>query len=218
MKRHQQNPNLSLFDAPYYRVGYPVQTQQGPLVTEYLDRLWQVIHQALDEYGRVFAFRVDLRFPTEHYAPGYDDNSVIERIFASFKAKIRHNRNMALEANAYAHDTGVRYVWCREIGQHGVPHYHLAFFLNYDAYCTLGQYEIGRENLFNRLHEAWASALGLPVHQVLGLVELPESPFRILKRGDIQSIADFFNRASYLCKAATKHYGNGVHSFGASRR
>jgi len=31
------------------------------------------------------------------------------------------------------------------------------------------------------------------------------------------SIAELFYRASYLCKAATKSYGNGCHGFGTSR-
>ncbi|MTD34140.1 YagK/YfjJ domain-containing protein [Paludibacterium denitrificans] len=39
-----------------------------------------------------------------------------------------------------------------------------------------------------------------------------------LQRGDQQSIEALFYRASYLCKSATKEYGNGLHGFGVSRR
>ena len=45
------------------------------------------------------------------------DNAIIERFIESFKAKIRHNRQLAFLANKYAHDTVVRYVWTREVGQ-----------------------------------------------------------------------------------------------------
>jgi hypothetical protein len=216
MIRHAQNTNLTLHYETQYQ-GLPVQTTRGPLVSEYLDRLKYVIDLSLQDYGRVFAFRLDLRFQEGMHHAYIDNNLVLERFIASFKAKIRHNRNKAHEANHYAHDTTVRYVWCRELGQHDIPHYHLAILLNNDAFCTLGKFEMDRNNLFNRIHAAWASALGFTLADVIGLVEFPENPFYRLQRSDPNSIVEFFYRASYLCKAETKHFGNGVHGFGASR-
>ena len=214
--RHAENTNLILHLAPTFE-GLPVQTERGPLVVPYLQRTKHVLDRTLQQYGRVFAFRVDLRFPVGFSFPPIDNNDVLERFFASLKVKIRYNRDQALADNRYAHDTLVRYVWCRENGQHGIPHYHVAIMLNYDAFCTLGKFEMDRDNLFNRLHEAWASALDLSVDRVIGLVEFPSNPFYVLRRDDENSIADFFYRASYLCKAETKSYGNGVHGFGSSR-
>ena len=216
MIRHWQNSNLTLHYQPTYQ-DLAVQTARGPLIAEYLDRLKLVIDLSLQQYPRVFAFRFDLRFPVDRHLLYADSNEVIERFFASLKAKIRHNRDRVLEHNRHAHDTVVRFVWCREFGQHDVPHYHLAILLNNDAFCTLGQFEMGRQNLFNRLNQAWASALGISVENVVGLVELPNSPFYLLRKNSPESIADFFYRASYLCKAETKQYANGVHGFGASR-
>lgn len=216
MKRHSQNTNLTLFLEPTYQ-GFPVQSQRGPLIHEYLDISWSVIQRSLQDYSRVFAVRLDLRFPENGHQPYANTNLVIERFIASLKAKIKHNRNKALEVNRYAHDTSIRYLWCRELGQHGVPHYHLALLLNNDAYCTLGMYVLGRPNLFSRIHEAWASALEIPVSDARGLVEFPQNPYYILQRSDPTAISQFFHRVSYLCKADTKHYGDGVHSFGASR-
>lgn len=214
--RHAGNANLILHHDPVFE-GLPVQTEQGPLFVSYLERSRNTMKRSLDQYGRVFAFRIDLRFPVGFSCPIFDNNDVLERFFASLKAKIRHNRDQALALNRYAHDTLVRYFWCREIGQHGIPHYHVAIMLNYDAFCTLGKFEMDRDNLFNRLHEAWASALGLSVESVIGLVEFPNNPFYVLRRDDEKSIAEFFYRVSYLCKAETKFYGNGVHGFGSSR-
>lgn len=216
MTRHATNTNLTLDYSTHYQ-GLPVQTGRGPLVSEYLESLKRIIVLSLQQYGRVFAFRLDLRFPAGVHHAYADNNLVIERFFSSLKAKIRHNRSKAQEANRHAHDTTVRYAWCRELGQHGIPHYHLVILLNNDAFCTLGKFEMDRDNLFNRVHEAWASALGLSVERVIGLVEFPENPFYQLQRSNPNSIADFFYRASYLCKADTKHYGSGVHVFGASR-
>lgn len=217
MVRHPSNKNLTLCnDSPYE--GLSVQIDKGPFIVEYLERLHQTIYRAFSEYPRVFAFRVDLRFPSDRPLPADAyTNAVIDRFLASFKAKIRHNRTSARLGNKYAHDTRVRYVWTREYGQAGKPHFHLAFLLNYDAFNTLGKFSPGRDNLFSRMVEAWASALGLPVAAVCPLVHIPENHYYHLRRDDLEGREAFFARASYLCKSATKEFGNGNHGFGCSR-
>lgn len=217
MIRHPSNTNLSLHYENTYQ-GLPVQVDKGPFISEYLNRLYQTMGQALSQYPRVFAFRFDLRHPAEIQLPDFVyTNQVIERFMESFKAKIAHNRRQARQLNKYAHDSKVRYVWAREQGQHGKPHYHLAILLNRDAFTALGKFEAGRDNMFNRLEQAWASALGLSVEAVRGLVELPRNPCYHLNLGELGGQAEFFHRASYLCKAATKVFGDGSHGFGASR-
>ena len=217
MSRHPFNQNLTLHFYAYY-LGLPIQVEKGPFILEYLHRLYQTLIRAMGQYREVFAFRFDLRFPSNHSLPDRSyQNEVMDRFIESFKAKIRHNRQMAFRENKYAHDSVVRHVWAREVGQCGRPHYHLAILLNYDAFCALGRFERGRDNMFNRLQEAWASALDMPLDAITGLVEIPQNPTYRIHRDDNASIADFFYRASYLCKAATKIYGDGGHSFGASR-
>lgn len=217
MIRHPSNTNLSLHYENIYQ-GLPVQVEKGPFISEYLNRLYQTMDQALSQYPRVFAFRFDLRLPAEIQLPDFVfTNQVIERFMESFKAKIANNRRQARQLNKYAHDSKVRYVWAREQGQHGKPHYHLAILLNRDAFTALGKFETGRDNMFNRLEQAWASALGLSVEAVRGLVELPRNPCYHLNLGELGGQAEFFHRASYLCKAATKVFGDGSHGFGASR-
>lgn len=216
MTRHPENNNLQLYFGKFFQ-GLPVQHQSAPLVEEYLTRTLFVIHRALQQYSRVFAFRVDLRFPANQFLLDSETNKPIERFLASFKAKIRHNRNIRLKTFEYAHDTTVRYIWCREIGQNGLPHYHLALLLNKDAFCALGQFKMERNNIYNRLIEAWASALQLTVEDSIGLVHIPKKHCYWLSKDDIDEFRDFFYRVSYLCKAETKHFGDGVHSFGTSR-
>lgn len=217
MQRHHQNSNLVIYCGGSY-CGMPIQEDKGPFVQQYLERLSNTMQMALQQYSRVFAFRIDLRFPAgaDLLGCGYT-NQVIQKLIDSFKAKIQHNRQMARMVNSHAHDSSVRYVWAREVGQHGRPHYHVAFLLNYDAFNALGKFESGRGNMFNRLEEAWASALGLPVEAVRGLVEIPSNSTYYLRRDDPQGLNEFFYRASYLCKAATKVYGDRQHGFGASR-
>lgn len=217
MIRFPQNTNLILYNHDRYH-GLDIQVDKGPFIEQYLERLYMVSHNALYQYPRVFAFRFDLRLPAslELYS-GECNNELFKRFMSSFKAKIKHNRDMARQKNKYAHDSTVRYVWARESGQHGVIHYHVAVFLNYDAFRSLGKFELDRDNIYNRLREAWTGVLGLQVSQTAGLVEIPRNCRYVLLRNDPTSLNEFFYRASYLCKAATKVYGNGQHGFGASR-
>lgn len=215
MKRHPKNNNLKLFFGESYE-GFDVLLQHLPMVEEYLSRTLYVTRLALLKHPRTFAFRVDLHFPAD-WSFGTNDNKPLERFIASFRAKIFHNRKLRAEESEYAHSTAVSYIWCREIGEHGVPHYHLAILLNGDAFFKLGKFKIGRKNLFNLLVEAWSSALRLPVEDLEGLVHIPENHAYKLTRDDRDAFNAFFKRVSYLCKARTKHFGNGVHSFGTSR-
>jgi len=217
MKRHSVNTNLTLvYQATYLNL--PIQLNKAPFALEYLNKLFEVMMAVLNEYPRVFAFRVDLRFPALIDAMDYQSkNEVMTRFIRSFKAKIGHNRCMAKRLNPHAHESTVRDVWAREQDQSSNPHYHVVFFLNQDAFCTIGKYELDRDNIFNRLCEAWASALGLPVEAVSGLVEIPSNPSYYLHRDKPENLAEFFYRASYLCKAATKVFGDGTHGFGCSR-
>ncbi len=218
MARHPDNTNLHIYTADTFQ-GFPLMVDKGPFIREYLSRFYETLDLALEQYPRVFAFRIDLRLPVGIHLPEYAyTNEVVERFIESFKAKIKHNRRMARVLNKYAHDSRVRYFWVREQGQRrGRPHHHLVILLNYDAFSSLGYYRSCQENVFTRLEEAWASALGLPVREVEGLVEAPRKPFYRLDRGCWKGQAALFKRASYLCKVATKVFGDGSHGCGASR-
>lgn len=188
------------------------------MVTEYLAALRSVLERSLAQYGRVFAFRFDLRLPegTDACSELFP-NSVVSSFVESLKAKIRHNREAARENGTLTHDTKVRYFWVREIGDRGRVHYHFTVLLNGHAFNWLGRYQSSEGNTANRVCEAWASALGVSIAFAKPLVHFPENPSYMLSRGDHESIGSFFRRASYLCKARTKQYGFGHHGYGASR-
>lgn len=216
MLRHPDNTNLTIHYADTFQ-GLPVMADKGPFFSNYLARLKLTIERSLAQYSRVLAFRVDLRLPTTAQLPDYAyTNEVISLFLESFKAKIKHNREMARKTNPYAHNSNVRYVWAREQGQGGRPHYHLVILLNQDAFYTVGKLDSDKVNMFHRLEEAWASALRLQVHEVSGLVELPRNATYRLRRDD-ETYQELFKRASYLCKTATKAFGDGCHGFDTSR-
>lgn len=219
--RHRDNTNLHLHDLPTID-GLPVMLAVGAFIREYLFRLKQTIDLVLDQHCRMLAFRVDLRLQVSIDLPDYAyTNEVISRFIDSFKAKIEHNRVKARQRNPYAHDSKVRYVWVREIGEMGRPHYHLLILLNQEAYYTVGWLKSKASNIDNRMKEAWASALGLSVDDVRGLVNIPPNAeyriYRNVRPGDVDELPALFFRASYLYKAATKSYGDNHHGFGCSR-
>ena len=84
--------------------------------------------------------------------------------------------------------------------------------------------------MISRLEESWAGALELSVGQVRGLVHIPDNAtYRVDRNPRARKVAGndckvlvdelpaLFYRASYLCKVATKSYGDNHHGFGSSR-
>ena len=219
--RHPGNTNLHLYRQPTYR-GLPLMVDKGPFVDEYLSSLLGVIQMALTQYPRVMAFRVDLTLPRDKDLPVYaNTNKVISRFIESFSAKIEHHRSQLREQKKDTRDCRVRYAWAREVGMMGRPHYHLVFLLNHDAYHRPGRLQSARRNLVARLQEVWASALGLSVDQVEGLVHITDNAtyriYRDVPEDKVDELPELFRRASYLCKEATKSYGDRQRGFGTSR-
>ncbi|MBL7230762.1 MAG: inovirus Gp2 family protein [Pseudomonas sp.] len=219
--RHPDNNNLRLhYDETFE--GLPLMVSKGPFIREYLSDLKHAIELALAEYPRVLAFRVDLRLPQEIELADYAyTNQVISRFFESFTKKIRYHQDKVRQRDGYARGCKVRYVWSREVGQEGKQHYHVLILLNGNAYYTVGRLRSERVNMISRMEESWAGALGLSVEQVRGLVHIPENTeYRIdrsVRRGDVDELPELFYRASYLCKVATKSYGDRQRGFDTSR-
>lgn len=218
MRRHPQNTNLHIHTDPFFE-GLPVMIEKGPFISEYLATLKSTIDLALGQYPRLLVFRADLHLPIGIDLPEYAyTNAVIREFWGSFNAKIEYNRELARKRNPYAQGCRVRYVWAREVGAKGRPHYHLLILLNRDAFYTVGRLQSENANMVNRLEEAWANALGLQHNQVKGLVEIPDNATYRVDRGDSgDALASLFHRASYLCKVATKRFGDGQHGFRGSR-
>ncbi|MDT4842474.1 Inovirus Gp2 [compost metagenome] len=218
--RHPDNPNLHLHYGDTFE-GFPIQSEVAPFIRECLSDLKRTIDLALAEYPRVLAFRVDLRLPQGIELPDFAyTNQVISRFFESFTKKIQYHQGRVAE-RSYSRGCKVRYVWSREIGQGGRQHYHLLILLNRDAYYTIGRLGSDRVNMISRIDESWAGALGLPVDLVTGLVHIPKNAEylidRVKRQGKGDELDDLFYRASYLCKTATKSYGDRQRGFGASR-
>ncbi|SDJ97808.1 inovirus Gp2 family protein [Billgrantia gudaonensis] len=215
--KHPTNLNLHLSHYASFN-GMEIQPESLPMVSEYLQALQVTLERAISDYPRVLAFRVDPVIPTaiSDRMTLRDHQVLIRKFITSFKAIIKHEREIK-RRSGWVPNTRVRYVWCREVGSNGKPHYHLFLMLNRDAYHLPGRIGSPNENLFNRVSRAWYSALGVAWSHQEPWIHVPQNPVYWIDRDDAESFQRAFYRASYLCKADTKHYGLGVRAFGTSR-
>lgn len=215
--RHPTNPNLHLSHYALFN-GMKVQQESLPMVSEYLQALQVTLERAINDYPRVLAFRVDPVIPTaiSDSMTLQDHQQLIRRFIASLKAIISHDHEQK-RLRGWVPGTKIRYVWCREVGTKGKPHYHFFLILNRDAYHLPGRVGSPNENLCSRVSRAWYSALGVEWNPLKPWIYVPQNPVYWIDRGEPQSFEEAFYRASYLCKADTKIYGLGLRAFGTSR-
>lgn len=205
---------------PTEGVVVPVMTAKGPLVLDYLDRAYQVFDNALKAHSKVLAVRFDLKLPQGIPLP--DDaqtNRVMRRFLGSLQSKIDAN----LKRKGSPHKCLVRHIVAREIGHKNQNlHFHVMLLLNGHAFRHIGSIDCEDNNLFWLIVEAWASALKVTLEEAIDGVQVG------FKRGvahyyldpieDYRKLPDAFHRVSYLCKAATKQYGDRHHGLMTSRR
>lgn len=216
MQRNLHNTNQSLHAELTFN-GLKVQSDKGPLIDNYLQRAYLCFTKSIEQYRSTFMVRCDLHLPSNYPVHLTADNSLMDKFFASLKAKIKHSQAIKISNGIRVHDTNVRYIWCRERSAQGRIHYHVTIFLNHDAYAHIGKFSLDHDNLYARLHGAWASALGIYVDDVAGLIHIPDNPTYYIHRDDFASFEDAFYRVSYFCKFNSKDFNSGFHSFGSSR-
>ncbi|WP_442488839.1 YagK/YfjJ domain-containing protein [Halomonas litopenaei] len=224
--RHTQNDKLRLHFDDLYQ-GFDVQQKiyKGklyPLIENYLDPTINEILSATRNRPRTFIFRADLKFP-EFMAPCamHDNNKVLTQFIRFFKYEIK-------KASA-PYRMSLQYIWAREQETSEKPHYHLVIMLNKDVFDSLGCQspdEYGsytRDNLFHRMMRSWLKAMGFHHEAPLGqLISLGENPVTkqvwtsVLSEHDWYAINEAVYIASYLCKAYTKPFAQGIRLFGTS--
>ncbi|MBR9728294.1 inovirus Gp2 family protein [Shewanella intestini] len=217
---HPTNPNLQIINNGQYQ-GFRVYHE--PLIKQYLDATLRTMQHALNEHPRTVMIRFDLHLPVINFAdsPTFYDSSVISKFFKSLDAKIKHDRAVKGREGKRVHPCSLRYVWVRECAGAATDHYHVAIFLNNDAYSHLGHYAYQGKNLSTRIVEAWASAIGIEEFSAQSLTHFPVNPMYYINKNASNFeavIGDAFYRVSYFAKLETKHFGDGIRSFGCSQR
>lgn len=229
MLRCENNPNLVLVYGDEWR-GLPL-GNRPPYAERYLQINLNVMRHAFMTHRRCLVIFMVLRFPCGYPIP---EQGVVTRFIRSLKAQIKadlHARNR--ESGRYL-KSDVLNVWCREIESSDHCHYHLALFLNLDAYNTLGNFAVPEwdyldvptspirpraTSMYQRLNRAWAGALGLAEWQAEGLVQYPRNSVSTLDSGSLgftEQYYDLFRRLSYFAKIETKDFGSGLDCYGSS--
>jgi hypothetical protein len=210
------NKNLHVSHDKFYQ-GFKMYTRKGPWIKEWVDAILNTLYRSLQQYPRVTIIRVECRFAD--YMPYFDEGYTswaFQRFIESFKAKVQHNRAMALKHNGRVSNTVVRYTACIEYEEDGKPHFHVAFFLNGEAYRYEGWSESEENNISKMISSAWCSALGVSLKEGKGLAFFPHNCiYRVTRSRD--SYADAVYRLSYMCKIRTKRFGTRLHPFFHSR-
>lgn len=221
-KRHPQNPDLRLHYDPLFN-GQPVQTEKGPLITNYLESTEITLTRARYANARTFVTRFDLRFPQVF---NYQKLNQSNNILATFWKNL--DRLLARECVNYRN---MRYVWAREIGEtNGKPHFHCLLLIDANAIKSIGSLQRSPDGtytergLYYRLVRCWAHALNRHPAEVEDLVWFAKFPppnkrlFQlVLSRDDHDGWNYLFYASSYLCKAETTPIRQGFHVFSTNR-
>ncbi|MGE5985831.1 inovirus Gp2 family protein [Klebsiella michiganensis] len=205
----------------------------GLLNSVYAKRITSTVDNALNQYPRTLAIRIDLRFPDEEERTDcptqcYTGPDVISRFINSVKAQIRADIYRKRKAGKKSLTCNVRFVWVREFNQEGSKkHYHVLLLLNKDAYAWPGRIEQHQDNTFNHsvfymVTQAWIRAIKREYadSKHVGLIHIPPGGFYQLNRNsryfeDNYEVATA--RAMYLAKERSKDTSDGYRSFGCSR-
>lgn len=194
---------------------------------DYVRSIEKVIGEAVGQFHRVFAVRVDLRFVSINHEmldmPSYfqkSDSLVMKRFIESLSSQLDAMETRKIKQGVRAYPNRLRYVWVREQDDALTQHYHCFLFFNKDAYCCLGNFE-SNDSLFSKINKAWGSAIGVPYADRGGLVHFPSNACYWITDGDVENRTfayfELMRRAIYFAKFRTKSWGQGHRCIGCSR-
>ncbi|EAA9207359.1 inovirus Gp2 family protein [Salmonella enterica] len=202
----------------------------SPFNTHYIVRMISVIDNALAQYPRTTAIRIDLHLP-EYRDIGDSilcmpnlDPGLMSRMMESLNEKVEVYCKRKSKQWGRTCSCKVRYIWVREIGNENKPHYHAVIFVNNDVFNSLGSYKENSTGLASLIHQAWLSALRIDQGlNTSGLVQIPKNPIYYLDKGNSNGMfQDTYNkltfRLSYMAKESTKSYSANTRSFGCSQK
>lgn len=189
------------------------------LNADYQHAFYDVICNAIDEFPRTIALRIDLRFPKD-YLYG-KSNKEITRFIESLKVKLEVDCRKLSDRWHRSMRNRLRYIWVREVGElNRRKHYHVLLLLNKDIYKGAGDF-YSDNSLAALIQQAWCSALGLELELHRQLVHFPKKGCCYLHGRSpnyMQEATDLIRNINYMAKDHTKPYGDGYRSIGTSRR
>lgn len=218
-KRVPGQYHLALHTQSTYK-GLPLLNIAGGFVGEYLKQLHCTINRSVQRFTKVFAVRVDLRFP-QYYSPYGQEvipNECLQTFIKALRCRLQRYKVVKKRSGQRVHSVDFEYVWAREYGpESNKPHFHLLLLFNGNTFNTLGQFSNTKESLYNRIGESWGDALRIHVAEGARFAHFPEGAQYLIDSSNVGHVSQLFTRASYLAKVTTKNFHDGFHSFGGSR-
>lgn len=144
--------------------------------TKILNRLFNVTHQTFSKTTRIFAIRFDLR--VKQFT---EDNKVLN----IFHKSLTYNLTKKYPKSF------INYIWVREQNSSENQHYHYVLMMN-------ANYIRYSQSLIDIIVASWSNT------QQGGSVYIPENPWYLIPKDNINKYADFMYRISYLGKKNTK--------------
>ncbi|SBT11948.1 inovirus Gp2 family protein [Vibrio celticus] len=209
---------MKLIESNFFN-GYRVIRKYGPLIHRILMANELMIVKSLSDHNRLLVMRFELKFPTGYSGP----TDIISKFFDSLRFKIQYDLKRKSKNRNRSINCCINYVWVKELSGNEGWHYHVALVLNYNVYRAFGKVDSRRNNTFNRISEAWASAIKCSVNDVKGLVHIPNKNSTYQLNKSSPSFHETFNdvmfRLSYFAKLKTKPYGGNtrVRFYGTSK-
>lgn len=223
--RHPDNDKLRFHYGSSFQ-GYEILNYpNSPHIENYLESALSVLQHTIQQQHLTFAVRLDLHFPDQMpRSPLHDSNAVLTRFF-------RHLR-YELDSAGLKYPHNLYYLWAREQNASDKPHYHLMLLLNKNAIDCVGHKAADafgsyiRQNLYHRAMRAWLKAMGFEGDDPRfgQLIHVSHHPVtkrewsRVLHEHDFMAMEEAMFMASYLCKAYSKPFGQGIKVFDTSRR
>ncbi|WP_429141074.1 inovirus Gp2 family protein [Aeromonas veronii] len=195
------------------------EVKYGSISFEQLKTSVEVIANFLNKHPRVFAVRVDLRFPLisimddpdmpTSFPPEVEEEKVIKRFIASLKSQIQAARHRKGKAGK---PFFLGFIWVKEQVTSQYPHYHVVLLFNRDDYGHLGDYSnLDGDNMATRIRKAWCSGLRLAYPDYASLVHFPDDAEYRFDRRDAdlhnEKFYKFLERTAYLFKLRSKVRG-----------
>lgn len=218
--------------------GIHLRTREFPLISRNLEQVHDVLMDAVEDFSRITAIRLDLRYPKSY--EGDEVPKAMTSFFRSLNSQIKEELKRRKRRKTSVSRERLRFIWCKEICSSSYPHFHIVIILNKDNFRHLGNYSdfsllksVDKcKTLYQMAVSAWSRALNIDLKAAYWGVKVPDNPiYHVVERDLFDDYDDedcegqsfdsmfnpLFNRAIYLTKLRSRAVGRG-RTFGTSRR
>lgn len=199
--------------------GWPLAEISDPFLKINLERTYKTIKGAIDQYGEVIAFRLDLSTAKGFQSgPEYFDRYVIDSFFAILRRLLREQQKVLPHYTPLSDSAQLDYLWWGNNAPPGYPRtYYIMLIMNRPAFYGHDKNGDDLYQLKHQIHKAWATANRTSPERAVRLVDCRNSTLVLAGINEPETAPALFKRASLLCRTSMQYFGIGTKLFGSSR-